>query len=76
MFYGESNVIVDLLFEVFNLFEKCSLKNKISVRSYSKKRFFCECFFKNIGKFFVFLRDVLMLYVLDNNSGDFYFLIK
>lgn len=76
MFYGESNVIVDLLFEVFNFFEKCGLKNEISVRSYSKEWFFCECFFENICVFFVFLRDVFILYVLDDNSRDFYVLIK
>ena len=78
MLYGESNVIVDLPCEVFNSFENCSLKNKISARSYSKELFFRECFFENIRLRVLpaCLRDVLTLHALDDNSRDFHPLIK
>ena len=76
MLYGNNNVIIDLPSDIFKAFDKCGLKNEISARSYSKIRFFRDCFFKNISKLPTLLRDVLMLHALDVFSQDFRPLLK
>ncbi|KAJ7350107.1 hypothetical protein OS493_038440 [Desmophyllum pertusum] len=74
MLYGRGNAIIDLPLDVLQSFEKCGLKKEINARSYSKSKFFHECFFKNISRIPAHLRDVLTLYALD--SRDFNLLIK
>ena len=77
MLYGNNNVIIDLPLDVLKSFEKCGLKNEINARSYSKSRFFRECFFKNISEIVpAALRDVLTLHALDNFSEDVRLLLK
>ena len=64
-----AEVVVDLPSEVFQSFVHCEQWDVIKSKTYDINRFFCELFFPNISTVPVHLRDVLVLYALDQNKS-------
>ena len=66
-----NQTVIDLPGDVYQSFVDYGLGKDIQAKSYDKQRFFCELFFPNIASVPAHLRDNLVLYALDDNSGDF-----
>ena len=68
--------VVDLPSEVFHSLVHCKQWGVIESKTYDIDRFFCEIFFPNISAVSSKLRDVLVLYALDQNKSDLEELLK
>ena len=68
--------VVDLPAEVFHSLVHCKQWGVIESKTYDIDRFFCEIFFPNISAVSSKLRDVLVLYALDQNKSDLDELLK
>ena len=66
-----NQTVIDLPGDVYQSFVDYGLGKDIQAKSYNKKKFFRELFFPNIASVPAHLRDNLVLYALNDNSGDF-----
>ena len=71
-----NQTVIDLPGDVYQSFVHYGLEKDIQAKSYNKERFFRELFFPNIVSIPSDLRDNLVLYALNDNSGDFKEMIK
>ena len=71
-----NQTVIDLPSDVYQSFVDYGLGKDIQAKSYNKERFFRELFFPNISSVPSDLRDNLVLYALNDNSGDFKEMIK
>ena len=71
-----NQTVIDLPGDVYQSFVHYGLGKDIQAKSYNKERFFRELLFPNIASIPSDLRDNLVLYALNDDSGDFKEMIK
>ena len=73
---NDNQTVIDLPGDVYQSFVDYGLGKDIQAKSYDKERFFRELFFPNIASVPAHLRDKLVLYALNDNSGAFQDMIR
>ncbi|XP_068753805.1 sacsin-like isoform X2 [Montipora capricornis] len=68
--------VIDLPFEVLDSFEMYGLSQEIQSGQFDEKKFFRELFFPNISTLPQQLREILVLYALDDKEEKFHDLIE
>lgn len=71
-----NQTVIDLPDDVYQSFVEYGLGKDIQAKGYNKERFFIKLFFPNIAHIPSDLRDNLVLYALNDNSGDLKEMIK